>query len=249
MYEICKFTGFDKALKKYLEKIYQKSRDSYYELLKNDLKQNKKRFVITVNPEILVMAQKDNSLDGMLLDEETSLVPDGIAVVKACRKLKLPVTERITGVEIADFLLREANENGYSVYLLGAKKEVVSALAQKIEKDYPNAVLMGFTDGYVEDKDAVFGEIKAKKPDICLVALGVPAQERLIAKHISDFDKGIFVGVGGSFDVLSGSKARAPEFFIKHNIEWLYRIAKEPKRLKRFYNNNVKFLFSIKKTK
>ena len=64
MYEICKFTGFDKALKKYLEKIYQKSRDSYYELLKNDLKQNKKRFVITVNPEILVMAQKDNSLDG-----------------------------------------------------------------------------------------------------------------------------------------------------------------------------------------
>ena len=72
---------------------------------------------------------------------------------------------------------------------------------------------------------------------------------KLIYKHLNEFDKGIFVGVGGSFDVLSGTKKRAPEFFIQHNLEWLYRITKEPSRLKRFYNNNIKFLFNVNKEK
>ena len=75
----------------------------------------------------------------------------------------------------------------------------------------------------------------------------IPAQEKLIYQHLKDFNKGIFVGVGGSFDVLSGTKQRAPQFFIKYNLEWLYRIAKEPKRIKRFYNNNVKFILKLKK--
>jgi len=93
----------------------------------------------------------------------------------------------------------------------------------------------------------VFEEIASLKPDVCLVALGIPVQEKLIYKHLDKFEKGIFVGVGGSFDVISGTKKRAPEFFIKCNLEWLYRIAKEPKRLKRFYNSNVKFIFAVKK--
>ena len=100
------------------------------------------------------------------------------------------------------------------------------------------------TQGY-----AVFADMKAKEPDIVLVALGMPAQEKLIYKHLKDFNKGIFVGVGGSLDVLSGTKERAPQFFIKHNLEWAYRIMKEPKRLKRFYNSHVKFIFKLRKEK
>lgn len=92
-------------------------------------------------------------------------------------------------------------------------------------------------------------EAAAAAPDIMLVALGIPAQEKLIYKHLNKFKKGIFVGVGGSFDVLSGTKARAPEFFINHNLEWLYRILKEPSRIKRFYNSNVKFIFKVKHEK
>ena len=80
-----------------------------------------------------------------------------------------------------------------------------------------------------------------------MVALGIPTQEKLIYKHLADFEKGIFIGVGGSFDVLSGTKQRAPEFFIKHNLEWFYRIMKEPSRIKRFYNNNIKFILKLKK--
>ena len=118
-----------------------------------------------------------------------------------------------------------------------------------IKEKYPNLKIAGMTNGYVEDKDAVFKKIKKAKPDICLVALGIPAQEKLIYKHLDEFDKGIFVGVGGSLDVLSGTKKRAPKLFIKLNLEWLYRIAKEPKRLKRFWDNNVKFIFEVKKEK
>ena len=83
--------------------------------------------------------------------------------------------------------------------------------------------------------------------DLVLVALGVPAQEKLIARHLERFSKGVFIGVGGSFDVLSGSKRRAPAVFVKTNTEWLYRILREPSRLGRFYRNNIKFLGQIRR--
>ena len=83
------------------------------------------------------------------------------------------------------------------------------------------------------------------KPDIILVALGIPNQEKLIYKNLSKFDKGIFVGVGGSFDVISGCKKRAPKIFVRLKLEWLYRITVEPSRLNRFYQSNIKYLFKI----
>ena len=236
-------------MKHYLEKIYPDGKDKYYSLLKKDLENGSMRFVITANPEILMMSEKDDEIAKMLLDERTSLVPDGISVVKAAKKLGLSVKERITGVEIAEYLINELDKESKSLYLFGAAKEVIDVLAKKIAAEYPNIKLLGYTDGYAEDKDRVFEDIAKLKPDVCLVAMGVPLQEKLIYRHLSSFDKGIFVGVGGSFDVLSGTKKRAPKFFIKCNLEWLYRIAKEPSRLKRFYNNNVKFIFKIKKEK
>jgi N-acetylglucosaminyldiphosphoundecaprenol N-acetyl-beta-D-mannosaminyltransferase len=196
-----------------------------------------------------MMAQNDAEMDKMLLDESVDLVPDGIAVIKACQMLSVEVTERITGVDIADFLLSQLNEMKKSIYLFGAKPEVVETFVKKINAEYPDVVIAGYSDGYVKDRDAIFDEIVKAAPDVCLVALGIPHQEKLIYKHIDRFEKGVFVGVGGSFDVLSGCKARAPQFFIKHNIEWLYRIAKEPSRLKRFYNSNVKFIFKVRREK
>ena len=216
-------------MKEYLKRIYAKSENDYFKLLKKDLKNNNKKFIITVNPESLVNATTDKELDTMLLDKNVSLVPDGIAVVKACQILDIKVTERIAGVDIAEYLLKEANEQKKSIYLFGAKNEVIEALISKIKVDYPNIEILGYSDGYVDDRDKVFKKIIKLKPDICLVALGIPYQEKLIYKHLDKFDKGIFVGVGGSFDVLSGIKKRAPKIFIKLNLEWLYRIVTEPK--------------------
>lgn len=233
----------------YFQKLYKGTKADFLNLLKNDLSQENKRFIVTANPEAFMLGKENPDFDKLLLDEATTVVADGIGIVKGADIVGVSVAERIPGVDIAEKLFSYGNEMKKSVFLFGAKQEVIDALLERLSKLYPNLVIAGAVNGYVEDKDKVFEDMAAAAPDIVLVALGMPAQERLIYKHLSRFNKGIFVGVGGSFDVLSGTKERAPEFFIKHNIEWLYRIVKEPKRLKRFYNNNVKFIFRLKKSK
>ena len=234
-------------MKEYLKNLYTKDKNTYFKLLANDLKNEHKRFIITVNPETLMLSESDAELKNILDNKTNSFIPDGIAVVKSARKVGVNVTERITGIDIAEYLLKLANENKYSIYLFGAKEEVINTLIAKIKKEYPNINILGYSNGYVKDRDLVMQDVLKKKPDICMVALGIPYQEKIIAKYFSKAKKGIFIGVGGSFDVLSGTKKRAPKIFIKLNLEWLYRIVTEPSRLKRFWNSNVKFMFKIKK--
>ena len=117
---------------------------------------------------------------------------------------------------------------------------------KKIKGTYPNIEILGYTDGYVQEKERAMEEIVKKEPDVILVALGIPHQELLIDKYYERASKGIFLGVGGSFDVLSGMKKRAPRIFIKCNMEWLYRIVSEPKRIGRFYKSNVRFIKKVR---
>lgn len=236
-------------MKELFDKLYNKEESSFYNILSKNLKNNKKMFIVTANPETFMISEKDEEMKKLLLDKDTILVPDGIGIVKAARMINYDVKERITGIDIANKLLELGNIQKKSIYLFGSKQEVIDSMKNVIKEKYPNLVLVGATNGYEKDKDKVFEKITKQKPDIVLVALGIPAQEKLIYKHLDKFDKGIFVGVGGSFDVISGHKKRAPKIFIKLNLEWLYRILKEPKRLKRFYDSNIKFLFKVKKYK
>lgn len=233
-------------MQEYLKKLYKDSKDNYYNELDKILKNKEKRFIITVNSETLMKSENDRELEN-ILKGNYSFVPDGIAVVKAAKKLDINISERITGIDIAEHLLNNANVNKYSMYLFGAKEEVIQALVEKIKKEYKNIKLLGYSNGYVDNKDKIMEDIIKFNPDICMIALGIPEQEKLIYKYINKAKNGIYVGVGGSFDVLSGAKLRAPKIFIKLNLEWFYRIITEPKRLKRFWNNNVKFMFKIKK--
>lgn len=233
----------------YFQKLFKGTKDEFLTLIKKDLESENKRFIVTANPEAFMLGEKNPDINELLSDENTTIVADGIGIVKGADIVGIKVAERIPGVDIAEKLFEYGNELCKSVFLLGAKQEVIDALTERLAKDFPDLKIIGAVNGYVDDKDKVFEEMAELNPDIVFVALGMPAQERLIYKHLSAFNKGIFVGVGGSFDVLSGTKSRAPEFFIKHNIEWLYRIMKEPKRIKRFYDNNVKFIFSLRKIK
>ena len=236
-------------MKLLFEKLYSKSTESFYKIMKTNLKKDKKMFIVTANPETFMKSEEDSELKTLLNDKETILVPDGIGIVKAARSINYKIEERITGIDIATTLLDYGNELKKTIYLFGSKQEVIDSMKEVLEQKYPNLKLVGSSNGYVENKDEVFENIVKLNPDIVLVALGIPYQEKLIYKHIDKFKKGIFVGVGGSFDVISGHKRRAPKIFIKLNLEWLYRIAKEPKRLKRFYDSNVKFMFKVKKYK
>ncbi len=236
-------------MKEYLQRITEESKEKYQEQLKEKLKKNIKAFIITVNPETLMLSKKEKALKHLLLDYNNSLVPDGIAVVKACQKIGMNVVERITGIDLAEYLLSLANKEKYTLALFGTTKEVLEQLVLKIKKEYPNIKILEYSDGYIENKEEEMQKIVKLNPDICLVALGIPKQELLISKYIENAKKGIYIGVGGSFDVLSGVKKRAPKIFIKLNLEWLYRIIKEPKRIKRFWNNNVKFLIKVRREK
>lgn len=235
------------AILDYLKRVFPGTAEEFCGRVGQAMDQGERLFVITANPEILMHAEEEELLRDMLLDQRASVVPDGISVVKAMRACGLPAKERITGVDLAELLLQRAGEKGLSVYLLGAKEEVVSTLAKNLREKYPQ-MTVAFHNGYDGDKDELFEkEIVPAAPDLVLVALGVPAQEKLIYRHLEQFQKGVLMGVGGSFDVLSGLKQRAPAIFVKTNTEWLYRILREPSRLKRFWNNNVKFLGAVKR--
>ena len=236
-------------MRKYFDKLKACSASEFYAQVEDNIINKKRMFIITANPETFEIANKNEDFNEMVLDEATTIVPDGIGIVKASRMLGYPVKERITGVDLAVKLFEYANNYKLNVALLGAKEEIIQTLVKKLHEDYPSLNIVAAANGYDYDKDQFFESIKDLDIDVCLVALGIPAQERLIYKHLKKFNKGIFVGVGGSFDVLSGLKKRAPKIFQKLNLEWLYRITTEPKRLKRFYNSNVKFMFKVRKLK
>lgn len=236
-------------MKEYLQLMYKGTKKDYYEYLDNLLENDQKKFIITANPETLSMAKKDEEVNNMLLDTNNSVVPDGVAVIKAGKYLKVDFKERIPGVDICEHLLEYASKHKKKVYIFGSKEETLIELNEKIKSNHSDMKLVGLTNGYVEDRDKEFEKIKKSKPDIVIVALGIPYQEKIIYKYLDKFDKGIFIGVGGSLDVLSGCKKRAPKTFIKLNLEWLYRIIIEPKRLKRFWNNNIKFILEVWKEK
>lgn len=247
MYNLDRIEGV--SMKEYFKRLYTKNASEYYIKLSKYLDNNEKKFIITANPETFKLAQEDREIEGYLLDAENDVIPDGIAVVKGAHRFGVDVKERITGMDTAVKLLELLNNKKKSIYLFGARPEVLDKVVEMIKRDYPRITIAGYTDGYVEDKDAVFEEILSLSPDAVLVAIGIPLQEKLIGKYICRAKKGIFMGVGGVFDVLSGTKKRAPKVFIKLNLEWLYRIVTEPKRLKRFYQNNVKFMFDVYREK
>lgn len=234
-------------MKKYIEKMYKKDKEQYFEYVKENLIKEQKTFIVTANPEILMFGNEDKEFDKILMDDKTQIIPDGIGVIKGAKILGINITERITGVELVEKLLVYCNEYQKSIYLFGAKQEVIEKMKEVIKQKYNKCNLVGTQNGYVKDKQKVFEEIAKKQPDVVLVALGAPNQEKIIYENLEKFNKGIFVGVGGSFDVISGIKKRAPKIFIKLNLEWLYRIAFHPKRWKRFYNGNIKYILKIKK--
>ena len=235
-------------MKEYFKKIYKGTTEEFYKLAHDNLINENKMFVITANPETIMIAEENNDLKEAFFSKDSIVVPDGIGIVKGAKMLGIKeINKTITGIEFVKYLLEECNMHKKSLFLFGAKEEVVTTFEKKIKEKYSGIKVLGAVNGYTENKEKVFNDIKKKKPDVILVALGIPNQEVLIYNNLKGFDKGIFVGVGGTFDVLSGLKKRAPNIFLKHNLEWLYRITREPKRMRRFFKSNVKFLREIRK--
>lgn len=236
-------------MREYFERIITCPSKQYYKVMSKYLDNSTKKFILTANPEMLKIALKNQKLNNAILNKENDVIADGILIVRASRHYGINIEERITGFDTAIELLKLGNQKKKTIYLYGAEKKVLNNVIKKINKEYPALKIIGSCDGFVKDKSKIMKEIINLHPDICLVALGIPKQEEFICDVIDKVDKGIFIGVGGTFDVISGYKKRAPKIFIKLNLEWLYRIVTEPKRIKRFYQNNIKFLFYVLRDK
>ncbi|MCP3031457.1 WecB/TagA/CpsF family glycosyltransferase [Halobacillus sp. A1] len=192
-----------------------------------------KSFVITANPEIVMQANEHHEYKNHLL-RASYITADGIGIVKASKILKNPLPERVTGYDVMMDMLQLSCDHQYSIYLLGADKETLLSTKNNIEKQFPSIRIAGQHDGYFDwNNNRIAEDIHEKKPDIVFVALGAPKQETWISQHIDQFTKGVFICVGGSFDVISGNVKRAPLSWQNINLEWLYRLLKQPRRWRR----------------
>jgi N-acetylglucosaminyldiphosphoundecaprenol N-acetyl-beta-D-mannosaminyltransferase len=192
--------------------------------------------IVTANAEILCHGSRDAAL-GELLRGADLIVPDGIGVVKAAAMLGQPVKARVAGIDLLAELAAWAAAHGRSVYLLGAAKESVEGAAAALLAKHPTLKIAGWHDGYFNEGEAeqIILDIQASKPDFLFVAMGFPAQDRFFEKHKARLPVGVMMGVGGAFDALSGRVKRAPLWIQRLNLEWAYRFAQNPRRLRRIW--------------
>ena len=194
---------------------------------------SEKCFIVTANPEI-VIATRDHPDFKETVQSADHVLPDGIGIINAAKMMGTPLQERVSGIDTMRAMLAYAEEQGYSAYFLGAKEEANRKAVERAERRFPKLKVAGRHHGYADlDEDALVESIANTEPDIIFVALGMMKQEQWIRNHMDRFDKGVFMGVGGSFDVLSGEAKRAPDIWIRFQLEWLYRLIKQPKRITR----------------
>ncbi len=201
-------------------------------------------YVVTPNPEIVWRCREDDRLK-KAVSGATLVLPDGIGIIYGARILKRPLKERVPGVDFAEKLMARMAGRGKSVFLLGAKPGVAAQAAANLAAKYPGLVIAGTADGYFKDDEPVINAVNAANPDFLVIGLGAPKQqESWMAAHRDKLRVGIMGGFGGSIDVWAGTVARAPVSWQQANLEWLYRLLKQPSRFKRQIKLPL-FLFAV----
>lgn len=203
--------------------------------------------VVTPNAEIAYEALHDMSLR-KLLNSADLMLPDGAGVVLASKLLKTPLKEKVAGVDFAAGLLKLLAKNQQSVFLLGAKPGVAETAAEKMVQMTPGLRIAGLHDGYFTDEAPIIAQINESGADVLFVCLGSPKQELFMQRYRQALGVKIMIGLGGSLDAFAGTVKRAPQWMIRMNLEWLYRLIKEPKRFGRMLRL-PKYLFAVMKTR
>lgn len=212
------------------------------ERIESFIRTKETHFIITPDTLAILRARKDKEY--LEITKKADLVtPDGAGILWATAFLEEPLSERITGIDMIKHICQLAVEKEYKLYLLGAKTEVIEKTVHNLKKQYPGINIVGYHHGYFNNSNLgtngekgesdIINEIVMQKPDFLLVGMGVPKQERWIFQNKNRLGVSVCIGVGGSFDVLSGKIPRAPLWMQNHGMEWFFRLIKEPKRVKR----------------
>ena len=206
------------------------------------LQGEKAAYCVTPNAEMAYEALHDTEFCA-LLNGADLVLPDGAGVVLGAKILKTPLRQKVAGIEFAQNLLPILEETGAKLYLLGSKPGVAELAAEKMLQKHPDLKICGMQDGYFQDEDAVVRQVNEAGADVLYVCLGAPKQEKFMQRHQANLKIKLMIGLGGTFDGIAGTVKRAPKWMIKLQLEWLYRLIKQPKRFGRMLRL-PKFVFA-----
>lgn len=195
--------------------------------------------IISGNAEVFKYPLSDKETFKKFEDERNIIIPDGVSVYLPIKKRKKQAIERLTGIDLMQELLNHYSSTGENVYFLGAKEDVLLKMISNVKESYPDLGIAGYHHGYIDINNCsdVIDDIKKTSPKAIFVAMGTPVQEEFIFKYIDELPCMLYMGVGGSFDVMSGCISRCPAWISKIGMEWLYRMIKDPSKIKRLWNN------------
>lgn len=203
---------------------------------------------VVVNVDKLVKASRDEELRRIINACDLVNV-DGMPVVWAARLLGKPLKERVAGIDLFEALMRRAAEQGWRVFLLGARRHVVDEVAATYVRRYPGLVLAGVRDGYwqgEQEEAEVVRMVADSRADLLFVAISSPKKERFLGKYQAEMKIPFAMGVGGSFDVATGRVKRAPGWMQRAGLEWFYRFLQEPRRMfQRYFIDDMAFLWLL----
>jgi len=203
---------------------------------------------VVVNVDKLVKASRDPELR-QIINDCALINVDGMPVVWASRLLGKPLKERVAGVDLFEALMRRAGEKGWRVFLLGAREEVVSAVASTYQRKYPKLVLAGYRNGYWKgeaEEAEVVRQIRDSRADLLFVAISSPKKEQFLGRYQAEMKIPFAMGVGGTFDVAIGRVKRAPLWMQRSGLEWFYRFLQEPRRMfRRYFIDDMAFIWLL----
>lgn len=204
--------------------------------------------VVTPNPIMVMNARDNKALFSALGNADLSLA-DGVGIISAAKRAGMHLPERVTGIDTGYAVLKKLAEIGGSVYLLGAKPGVAELASENLSETLPGLRIVGTHDGYFENDEEIISDIKDKLPDLLIACLGSPRQEIWVNKYKNELrGVGAIMCLGGALDVWSGRINRAPKAFIMLRLEWLWRMIREPKRVKEL-PKMIKFRFLTRKSR
>lgn len=217
---------------------------SYEEIIEEitqRIKNNQKYRIISINLNKIILANQNKEMI-QIINSFDCFIPDGISIVKASNELK----ERITGIDLFEKICSEHEKIGAKIFLYGAQEEIVKAAKTNLQEKYKNIKIVGYENGFIKNNEDLIKKINDSGANIVFIAMGSPKQEKWIYENSAKIKANIFMGVGGTFDIVSDRLKRAPKWIRKMGIEWLYRMLKEPKRLKNV-PLQIKYWYKLKK--
>jgi len=188
--------------------------------------------VVTAGTEHVMMARRNPDLLTIYNDADLVLA-DGVGVIKASRIIKTPLPERLSGIDVATSMFPVWAENGAKLFLLGGKSGMAARAVERLEKKYTGLEIVGAHDGYFTDNEKVLALLAHAKPDVLILCLGAPNQERWMMRYKSRVGDCLMMGLGGSIDVWAGEVRRAPRWVIRLSLEWFWRLVLQPWRITR----------------